>query len=100
MTPDVEDPRATPGGTQRRRVRVFVVLHLGAVGTIYAVALVAGGGFAGPPMPPLTVAMATLAPVPAAQAPVEVVPTSGPDALAPMPEWTRRDEISSPWASR
>ena len=42
------------GGTghrQRRRVRWFVALHVGAVAGIYVLALSVGGGYAMPPFP-------------------------------------------------
>jgi hypothetical protein len=81
-----------------------VALHLGAVGTIYVVALVLGDGFAGPTMPPPTVAMASpqaalSAPGPTATSPA--APTFAPTAApAPLPEWTRRAEVAAPWEPR
>ena len=100
MRPDTEAPEAARAGRHRRGVRLFVALHLGAVGAIYAVAVVVGGGFTGPPMPPLTVAMAKSQPIPAMpypRIPVAAAPMVGP---APRPEWTRRPEIAAPWESR
>ena len=97
MKPASEQPDGIPVGSQRRRVRFFVVLHLGAVGTIYAVAMVVGGGFAGPLMPPLTVAMARPEVAPATQHPSVAAPAAVPVAPSPTPEWTRRPEIAAPW---
>ena len=97
MKPASEQPDGIPVGSQRRRVRFFVALHLGAVGTIYAVAVVVGGGFAGPPMPPLTVAMARPQAAPATQPPSVAAPVAVPVAPSPTPEWTRRPEIAAPW---
>jgi hypothetical protein len=88
-------------GSQRRRVRFLVALHLGAVGTIYAVAVAVGGGLAGPPMPPLTVAMARPQAAPATQHPSVAAsvaaPVAVPVAPSPTPEWTRRPEIVARW---
>ena len=97
MKPDIEGPGGMPPGSRRRRVRLFVALHLGAVGTIYAVALVVGGGLSGPPMPSLAVAMAKAQPAPEAQLPLVTVPVELPVAPAPLPEWTRSPEIAAPW---
>lgn len=89
-------------GRHRRGVRVFVALHLAAVGIIYAIAVTLGGGFVGPPMPPITVAMASPAAAPATRAPAP--PTTQPPtphlAPAPLPDWTRRAETPAPWESR
>lgn len=99
MKPDATAPSTAPEGHQRRRVRLFVALHLGAVGVIYALALIVGGGFVGPPMPPLTGAPAT-APasslVPVQLAPSPPVVTREATAL---PEWAQRTEITRPWES-
>lgn len=86
----------------RRGVRVFVALHLAAVGIIYAIAVTVGGGFAGPPMPPITVAMASPPAAPATRAPTPPMaqPTTPHHAPAPLPDWTRRAEIPAPWESR
>lgn len=100
MKPEAPAPSNTPEGDQRRRVRLFVVLHLGAVGAIYALALIVGGGWEGPPMPPLTVATVT---APAATLePRQPVPAPPPVTLdpAPLPEWAQRVEITRPWESR
>ena len=97
MKPDIEETGAVSLGSQRRRVRFFVALHLGAVGTIYAVAMVVGGGLAGPPMPPLTVAMARPQVAPATQHPSVAAPVAVPVEPSPTPEWTRRPEIVAPW---
>jgi hypothetical protein len=80
-----------------------VALHLGAVGLIYAVALVMGGGFAGPTMPvtgPL--ARASVKPPSSAAAPSQAVlhPAANPTVPMVLPEWTRRTEIAPPWESR
>ncbi len=100
MKPDIEEPGGIPVGSHRPRVRLFVALHLAAVGTIYAVALVVGGGLAGPPMPPLAVAMAKAHPAPEVQSPLVVMPAALPVAPSPTPEWTRRPEIAAPWETR
>jgi hypothetical protein len=75
-------------------------LHLGAVGTIYAAAVLVGGGFAGTPIPPLTAAMVNLPVAFAVRAPAESAPTARTAAPGPLPEWTRRAEIPAPWQSR
>jgi hypothetical protein len=100
VKPDIEEPGGIPVGSHRPRVRLFVALHLAAVGTIYAVALVVGGGLAGPPMPPLAVAMAKAQPAPEVQSPLVVMPAALPVAPSPTPEWTRRPEIAAPWETR
>ena len=87
-------------GSQRRRVRFLVALHLGAVGTIYAVAVAVGGGLAGPPMPPLTVAMARPEVAPTTQHPSVAAPVAVPAIPAALPDWTSRSEIAAPWESR
>lgn len=84
----------------RRGVRVFVALHLAAVGMIYAIAVTVGGGFAGPPMPPITVAIASPPAAPATRAPTPPPPTTSLPAPAPLPDWTRRAELPAPWESR
>lgn len=79
-------------------MRLFVALHLVAVGTILALSVAIGGGFEGPPMPPVLMAAATLpvsAPLPAPPAPV-----ADPSPALVRPEWTRRAEIAAPWESR
>ncbi|GAP36792.1 hypothetical protein ISF6_2632 [Piscinibacter sakaiensis] len=83
-------------------MRVFVALHLAAVGIIYAIAVTLGGGFAGPPMPPITVATASppAVPVTRALAPPTSQPTTSLLAPAPQPDWTRRAEIPAPWEPR
>jgi hypothetical protein len=83
-----------------RGVRVFVALHLAAVGILYALAVTLGGGFVGPPMPPITGAMAAPPAVSAAPAPAPAPPTTQPLVPAPLPDWTRRAEIPAPWESR
>jgi hypothetical protein len=100
VKPASEQPDGIPVGSQRRRVRFFVALHLGAVGTIYAVAVVVGGGFAGPPMPPLTVAMARPEVAPTTQHPSVAAPVAVPAIPAALPDWTSRSEIAAPWESR
>lgn len=77
-----------------------MALHVGAVGAIYAVALVVGGGFAGPAMPPLTVAMDHPQPARATLAPRGMVSAAPLAAPAPEPDWTRRPQIAAPWESR
>lgn len=104
MRPAVE---SAPSRSHRRGLRLFVALHLGAVGAIYAVALAIGGGRAGPPMPPLAAAVAvaaTRAPAPASQVEptahlVDPTPsrTEGPSTL---PAWTQRAEVAAPWEAR
>lgn len=100
MKPGTEATGATSTGRQRRSVRLFVALHLGAVGAIYAIALLVGGGFAGPPMPSPTVAMANPPALPAAAVPTAALRSAPATAPAPLPEWTRRPEIAAPWESR
>lgn len=101
MKHDTEAPEVTPASRHRRGVRLFIALHLIAVGAIYAIALVVGGGFAGPPMPPITTAMASPVHAPTVPpAPFETMPTERPVAPATLPEWTRRTEIAAPWESR
>ena len=102
MKPAAETSDARPDGRHHRRVRLFVALHLGAVGAIYAIAVVAGGGFTGPPMPPLTVAIAMMdpQPVPASVSARVTTPSAQTVQLTPVPEWTRRPEIAAPWESR
>jgi hypothetical protein len=81
-------------------VRLFVVLHLAAVGVIYALAWVVGGGWGGPPTPRLTRAPATVPtahPLPKALAPNPPVVTAEPTAL---PSWAQRADIAPPWESR
>jgi hypothetical protein len=77
-----------------------VALHLGAVGTIYVVALVLGGGFAGPTKPLLTVTMAKPQPIPAMPVPRVAEAETPMVAPAPLPEWTKRPEIAAPWEPR
>lgn len=100
MRPDSQAASAAAAGGQRRRVRIFVALHLGAVGAIYAAALIVGGGFAGPPMAPLTAASASThrdAPRPTSHAqPVAATPS---DAAA-WPAWMTRADVAAPWAPR
>ena len=100
MKPDTDTPDTARAGRHRRGVRLFVALHLGAVGAIYAVAVVVGGGFSGPPMPPLTVAMAS--PQAALATPVPIATTTVAPTVAPAPlqEGMRRVEVAAPWESR
>ena len=100
MKPEAPAPSNAPEGDQRRRVRLFVALQLGAVGATYALALIVGGGFEGPPMPPLTVASAT-APD-ATLEPKQRVPAPPANTMevAPLPAWAQRVEIIRPWESR
>lgn len=100
MKPEADSPDAVPERRHRRGVRLFVALHLGAVGAIYAVAVVVGGGFSGPPMPLLTAAMAAPQPNPASPAPFVAVPGAQTAVPAPLPEWTRRAEVAAPWEPR
>jgi hypothetical protein len=81
-------------------VRLFVALHLAAVGILYALAVTLGGGFGGPPMPPITGVTAAPSLASAAPAPAPAPPTTQPLAPAPLPDWTRRAEIAAPWESR
>jgi hypothetical protein len=100
VKPGAESSNAVPAGGYRRGVRLFVALHLSALGTIYAVAVIAGGGLAGSPIPSLAAATAS----PAAS--VSVMPrldrNAQPDPLPPtdLSAWTQRTEISSPWEPR
>lgn len=90
---------AVPGGDQRRRVRLFAALHLGAVGAIYALALFVGGGYAGPPMP-ATTGVASNAPV-AMHAPPPLAPEAPVTTTeSPLPAWARRVETMQPWEGR
>ncbi len=104
MKPDAEAAPAASDRAQRRRVRLFVALHLGAVGIIYAVALVLGGGFAGPPVPPVasTLAHASVKLPTSAATPSPAVtdPAANPSVLTVLPDWTRRAEIPPPWEPR
>ncbi len=104
MKPGDEATPAVPDRARRRRVRLFVALHLGVAGLIYAVALVIGGGFAGPTMPLVTHA---LTPESAKQltnsaAPSRAVtePVAAPSTYTGLPVWTQRAEIPAPWESR
>ena len=100
MKPEAVVPSDAPGGDQRRRVRLFVALHLGAVGAIYALALIVGGGYQGPPMPPLTVASASAPdamPEPKQRVPA---PPANTMETAPLPAWAQRVETTRPWESR
>lgn len=104
MKPRADTDASAPekAGGHRRGVRVFVALHLAAVGIIYAIAVTVGGGFAGPPMPPITFAMASPPAVPATRAPMPPTtqPTTPHLAPASLPDWTRRAEIPAGWESR
>ena len=100
MRPDAESPDAVPERRHRRGVRLFVALHLGAVGAIYAVALVVGGGFTGPPMPPLPLAVAKPQPIAASPAPMVAVTGAQTAVPTPLPAWTGRAEIAAPWEPR
>lgn len=100
MRPDTETSEAARAGRQRRGVRLLVALHLGAVGALYAVAVVVGGGFAGPPMPLLTVAMGSPQPALATPVPITTAPAAPTGTPAPLPEWTRRAEVAAPWEPR
>lgn len=98
MKPAAESSDAVPERRHRRSVRLFVALHLGAVGTIYAIALLVGGGFAGSPMPPIMMAMASPDHAPATLSePAETQSTDRSVAPVPVPDWTRRAEIAAPW---
>ena len=99
MKPDTEAPGAVPARQPRRGVRLFVALHLVAIGTIYAVAWVVGGGFAGPPMPVPTAAMPNLPAIPPAPVPTAPRQQTQTVAQVPLPEWTRRAEVAAPWAA-
>ncbi len=101
MKPDTESEDAVSAGRHRRGVRLFVALHLGAFATIYALAVALGGGWAGPPMPPLAAASASPAaaaaphrPRPGRETPASTQPT------ADLPAWAQRAEVSAPWESR
>lgn len=100
MKPGSDASGRAGAGRHRRGVRLFVALHLVAVGTIYAVAVSVGGGFAGPPMPPATVALASTPAAPATPATAGPLSAAQPVAPAPLPDWTRRAEIPPPWDSR
>ncbi len=83
-------------GGQRRRVRLFVALHVGAVLGLYALAVGLGGGLAMPPLPPQ--ALATAPALAKARAPVHGA--AAPDVAATpgaLPAWTQRAEIAAPW---
>lgn len=81
--------------THRRRVRVFVALHVGAVLVIYGLALSVGGGLMAPPVPP-DAAMA-LAPAPARVAVPLPAWREPPATPAATPAWTQRAEVAAPW---
>jgi hypothetical protein len=101
VKPAAKSSDAVPERRHRRGVRLFVALHLGAVGTIYAIALVVGGGFAGTPMPPITTAMASPDHVPATLPEgAETLTTDRSVAPVPVPDWTQRTEIAAPWEQR
>lgn len=91
--PSTEDP------SQSRRVRLFVALHLGAVGAIYALA-VAIAGLAGPSMPPVPVAMAVHEGAPPATRHAAAVPATPDAGETPAPAWTQTAEVAPPWALR
>jgi hypothetical protein len=89
-------PRA---GGERRRVQIFIVAHMVAVGVIYGVAWTLGGGHATPPFPSNDVVLARAEPARAAATPpragrVEAaeMPTSLPDRQEVAPPWTYGDD--------
>jgi hypothetical protein len=100
VKPDATLPSTPRADDQRRRVRLFVALHLAAVGAIYALALLAGGGHGGPPMPPPGAAPVTAQ----AAAAVRMPPTPGGPSITPtapaLPAWAQRVETAGPWESR
>jgi hypothetical protein len=96
VKPDTDASGAAEVDRDRRRVRLFVALHLAAVGIIYAVAVTVGGRFAGPPMPPITVTMAA----PATRAPAPALSAEQSFNAAVLPDWAHRFEIPAPWESR
>ncbi len=100
MKPDTDASGAAEVDRDRRRVRHFVALHLAAVGIIYAVAVTVGGGFAGPPMPPITVTMASPPAAPAKRAPAPALSAEQSFYAAVLPDWAHRFEIPAPWESR
>lgn len=102
MKPDLDALNPVTAGQHRRRVCVFVALHVIALGALYAAALVVGGAMAGPPMPLNAVAMANDSDKPRALARTEVVPLPRTDTSAPTgaPDWARRAEIPAPWDAR
>jgi len=90
MSPDAQTGHA-------RRVRWFIAAHTLAVTALYGVALVIGGGFAPPPLPPdqpLVVAQAGAEPAVAGDADELRQPTPE-DGSVP---WAMRYEVSSSWA--
>lgn len=99
MKPASDSSDAVPERRHLRGVRLFVAPHLGAFGTIYAVAPLVGGGFAGSSMPPITTASTDHVP---ASLPVraEAAPTARPAAPATLPEWARRSETAALWGQR
>lgn len=102
-------PGAGPAGPQReranrRRVRLVVALHLLAVGLIYTITLVFGGGLAGPMRPPDAARPAGSAAARPDTAvgplPVTAASVTDPSAATGLPEWARRVEIAAPWEPR
>lgn len=100
MKPDTNASGEAELDRDRRRVRLFVAMHLAGVGIIYAVAVTVGGGFAGPPMPPITVTIASLPAAPATRAPALALSAEQSLNAAVMPDWAHRFEIPAPWESR
>lgn len=99
MKPEADASGTAQAGRHRRGVRIFVALHLAAVGTLYAAAVTVGGGFAGPPMPPIAHARASPPALPAAPALAPAAPERHAATPAFPPDWTRRAEIAAPWES-
>lgn len=100
MKPDPTPNSAAREPDQRRRLRLFAAFHLGAVGAIYALAWLVGGGLASPPMPPLNVApVASPAERPAPLREGAAAPVLATDASV-LPAWAQRAEITPPWESR
>lgn len=100
MKPDSTPNSAAREPDQRRRLRFFAALHLGAVGAIYALAWLVGGGLASAPMPPLNVApAASPAERPAPQREAAAAPALATE-VSTLPAWAQRAEITLPWESR
>jgi hypothetical protein len=100
VKPDTDASGAAEVDRHRRSVRLFLALQLAAVVVTYAVALTVGGGFAGPPMPPITVTMTSPPVAPTTRALDPALSSEQPFSAAVLPAWTRRPEVPAPWDSR
>ncbi|NUZ07390.1 hypothetical protein HQN59_16625 [Schlegelella sp. ID0723] len=100
MRSDADSAAEPLGADQRRRVRIFVALHLGALAMIYAIAWSVGGGFAGPSMPAPDALAAVAQKAEAPLIPVTQTPAPATSAPDPLPAWAERVETQAPWEQR